>query len=214
MNDFKQFLSHYPLETYEKGRTILLGGDTPRGVYIVESGLVKTYAISADGEEQLISIDGKEAQVPVGYALGLTDTSDYYYEAYNRCRLRIVPRDEYEHHLRTNVSSLYMRHVRLLILLMSTFDRIKALEQQEAGNKVAYTLLYMAGRVGVLLGRKRGEARIVTTQREIASLLGLSRETTNAELKRLQLKKLIRYSRKNYTLYTNKIEKYIEEQEK
>lgn len=58
MSQFKEFLSRYPLETFDKGQMILLAGDAPRGVYIVESGLVKTYTISASGNECLMSIDG------------------------------------------------------------------------------------------------------------------------------------------------------------
>ena len=63
----------------------------------------------------------------------------------------------------------------------------------------------MASRVGALFGSKHGVTRISTTQQEIANLLGVSRETTSVELKKLQLKKLITYSRKNYVLYTKKL---------
>ena len=209
MESFKQFLSHYPLETFEKGQIILLGGDQPRGVYVVESGLVKTYVISPSGEEQLITIDGRDAQVPVGYAVGVIDKSEYYYEAYDRCRLRVVPREDYDRHLQTNIESLYVRHVRMAILLVSMFERVQTLEQPLAGSKVARTLLYMSNRVGSLFGANSSKIQVKTTQQEIANLLGISRETTNAELKKLELKKIITRSRKNYTLYTQKIKKYL-----
>lgn len=213
MNDLKQFLSHYPLETFEKGRTILLAGDTPRGVYVVESGLVKTYTISQNGEELLIAIDGKDAQVPIGYATGVIDVSEYYYEAYNRCRIRVVPREDYSRHLRTNITSLYLRHVRMTVLLMSMFDRVRALEQPQASSKVARTLLYMSNHVGALFGNRSSVMKLKTTQQEIANLLGVSRETAGAEIKKLQVKKLLTYSRKNYTLYTQRIKEYLKDQD-
>ena len=93
------------------------------------------------------------------------------------------------------------------------FDRIRALEQPRASGKVARTLLYMASRVGSVFGAQSNSTNLKITQQEIANLLGLSRETASAELKNLELKKLIRYSRKNYTIYTQKIEEYVEDQE-
>lgn len=213
MSQFKEFLSRYPLETFDKGQMILLAGDAPRGVYIVESGLVKTYTISASGNECLMSIDGRETQFPLGFASGIIEKSNFYYEAYNRCRVRIVPRDDYNKYLRSDIDSLYARHLRMTIQLMSMFDRIRALEQPRASGKVARTLLYMASRVGSVFGAQSNSTNLKITQQEIANLLGLSRETASAELKNLELKKLIRYSRKNYTIYTQKIEEYVEDQE-
>lgn len=210
-DEFSSFLAKYPVEVYRKGSTILLGGDKPRGIYVVESGRVKTYFISADGEEHLLSIDGADAQIPVGYATGAIDVSELYYEAHTRCRVRIVPRDDYAEHLRTNIDSLYKRHLRMTILVVSLYDRIKALEQPVIDNKIVLTLLYLSGRVSTLFDRKPTTTNLATTQQEIASLSGVSRETVNAGLKNLHQKKLIEYSRKNYTLYKKRIREYIDE---
>lgn len=189
MSQFKEFLSRYPLETFDKGQMILLAGDAPRGVYIVESGLVKTYTISASGNECLMSIDGRETQFPLGFASGIIEKSNFYYEAYNRCRVRIVPRDDYNKYLRSDIDSLYARHLRMTIQLMPMFDRIRALEQPRASGKVARTLLYMASRFGSVFGAQSTSSHLKITQQEIANLLGLSRETASAELRNLELKK-------------------------
>jgi len=188
-----------------------LNDEVPRGVYVVESGLVKTYTISPNGAERMISIDGRDAQVPIGYAMGIIEKSQYFYEAYSRCRIRVVPRDDYNLHLRTNIESLYNRHLRMTTMLISVLGRVHALEQPHAGDKVARTLLYMADRAtGAMMGPQAEGTKLNTTQQEIANLLGLSRETTNVELKKLELKKLISHSRKNYVLYVQKIRNYIE----
>lgn len=74
-------------------------------------------------------------------------------------------------------------------MLLSILDRVRALEQPQASGKVARTLPYMANHVGALFGGKSAATRLNTTQQEIANLLGISRETTSTELKKLQLKK-------------------------
>ncbi len=213
MDEFKKFLSKYPAETFEKGSTVLLGGDKPKGVYVVESGLVKTYFISSNGEEHLVSIDGRCAQIPVGYALGVVDVSEYYYEAYERCTVRVVPREDYDSHLKTNISSLYGRHLRMTELVVSLYDRIKALEQPKVGNKIALTLIYLAGQVGSLFGPKSAGSRVSTTQQDIADLTGVSRETVNTGLRSLQMNQLVTYSRKKYLFHTDRIKQHVENDE-
>lgn len=82
-----------------------------------------------------------------------------------------------------------------------------------SSGKVARTLLYMASRFGSVFGAQSTSSHLKITQQEIANLLGLSRETASAELRNLELKKLISHTRKNYTIYTQKIEEYVENQE-
>lgn len=205
---FTEFISDYPSQTFKKGETILLKNEKPKAVYIIESGLVKTYTITSSGYERVITIDKRGEDFPIGFATGLLDSSQFFYEAFTKCTIRLVPREKYLQHITTNMQSMYKQHVRTTSLLLSTLSRVQALEQPTAGRKIAYTLLYVASRFGVIL-RPTKQLRISITQQEIANSLGLSRETANVELKKLETMKLISHSRKSYTLYTERLKKYI-----
>ena len=211
MDAFRQFLSKYPCQTYKKGETILLKGDEPKHLYIIESGLVKTYTITAKGDERLVSIDRRGEDFPVGYALHLIDKSQYFYEAFTRCTIRLVPREQYLAHLHSNVESMYKRQVNMTMLLLSTLSRVHALEQSNASDKIAYTLLYLADQLGVILRPYTTRLKISVTQQEIADSLGLTRETASIELRKLEMMKLIAHSRKNYVLHTERLKKYLDE---
>lgn len=211
MDAFRQFLSKYPCQTYKKGETILLKGDEPKHLYIIESGLVKTYTITAKGDERLVSIDRRGEDFPVGYALHLIDKSQYFYEAFTRCTIRLVPREQYLAHLHSNVESMYKRQVNMTMLLLSTLSRVHALEQSNASDKIAYTLLYMADQLGVILRPYTTRLKISVTQQEIADSLGLTRETASIELRKLEMMKLIAHSRKNYVLHIERLKKYLDE---
>lgn len=218
MDAFRQFLSHYPCQTYKKGETILLKGDEPKHLCIIESGLVKTYTITAKGDERLVSINRRGEDFPIGYAYDLIEKSQYFYEAFSRCTVRLVPREQYLEHLHTHPESMYKSQVRVTALLLSTLSRVHALEQSTASDKIAYTLLYMASQLGVIL-RPPGSRlktpgsrlKISVTQQEIADSLGLTRETASIELKKLEMKKLIAHSRKNYILYMERLQRYLED---
>lgn len=210
---FKQFVAAYPTRTFNKGESILLKGDLPKTVYLIEQGMVKTYTISGSGEERLVLIYGKNEDFPIGYAFGLTDAAHYFYDAYTKCTLRLIPRDAYLKYLHANPEAMYKRHVRVIALLLTTLSRIDALEQSNAGDKVARTLLSMAEQLGVMLRPTSSHLRINVTQQEIADSLGITRETASIALKKLELKKLISYSRKNYTLYVNRLRRYLDDEE-
>lgn len=211
MDTFKEFLAKYPSKTFEKGETILLRGDVPEALHVVESGFVKTYSIANNGDERLVSVDSKNEDFPVGYAFGLVQKCEYFYEGFTKCVIRMVPREDFLKYLQLDPENMYQRHIRVTILLLSTMSRVNALEQSRASDKVAHTLLYMANQFGVILRPYRTRLKISVTQQEIADSLGLTRETTSLELKKLEMLKLITHSRKSYILYVKRLKKYLEE---
>lgn len=210
MSSFEEFITTYPSATFEKGQTLLLKDAVPRSVYVIESGLVKTYTITATGDERLLSIESKGEDLPIGYALGLIERAPCFYEAYTRCVVRFIPRDAYMLHLHTNVTSLQQQYTRLTILLLAMLSRVSALEQSRASDKIASTLIYMADHIGVRLRPHKTQLRLEVTQQEIANLLGLTRETTSIELKKLEIKKLLTHSRKSYVLHMERLKQYLE----
>ena len=191
---FEQFIESYPSLVFEKGQSILLKDEVPKGTYVIETGIIKTYTINDTGEERIISIDTKGEDIPIGFTLGLIDRCQYFYKAYTRCTIRVVPCDEYLEHLAVNPDSLLKRHVRLTRILLTNLKRIEALELSNTSEKVARTLLYMADTLGSTFPNKTIR-KLSITQQEIANALGLTRETAGIILKKLELKQLLEHSR-------------------
>lgn len=210
MQTFRQFALQYPSKIYEKGQVVLLQGDIPKGVFLIEQGVVKTYTITGGGEERLVLFSSKDEDFPIGYAFGLTEETHYFYEAFTKCSLRLIPREDYARYLHANPEYMYKRHARMITLLLTTLARIDALEQSKAGDKVARTLLYMADKFGVILRPYHTRLKISVTQQQIADSLGITRETTSIALKKLEVQKLISHSRKSYILYMNRLQEYLD----
>jgi len=206
---FEEFIATYPTLVFEKGQTVLLKGEVPKGTYVIESGIIKTYTINEAGEERIVSIDMKGEDIPIGFTIGLIDRCQYFYKAYTRCVVRVVPCDEYLRHFAENHDSLYKRHIRITKILLTNLQRIEALEQPNASEKVARTLLYMAETLGSTFPHKTIR-KLSITQQEIANALGLTRETAGLTLKKLELKKLLVHSRSTYVLYVERLRKYID----
>lgn len=210
MSSFRQFISNHPSKVFKKGEIILLKDDTPKDMHVIESGLVKVYTITDNGDERLVTFSRDEEDFPVGFSLGIAERSQYFYEAFTNCIIRLVPRNEYLRYLASDIEAMQKRLARLTIMLMSTYSRISALEQTRASDKIAQTLLYMADQFGVMLRPYSTQLKLSVTQQEIANSLGLTRETTNIELKKLEIKQLITHTRKTYILYTERLRKYLD----
>jgi len=206
---FEQFIASYPSLVFDKGQTVLLKDEVPKGTYVIESGIIKTYTINDAGEERIVSIDTKGEDIPIGFTIGIVDRCQYFYQAYTRCTIRVVPCDDYLKHLAENPDSLYKRHIRITKILLTNLKRIEALEQSNSSEKVARTLLYMADTLGSTFPNKTIR-KLSVTQQEIANALGLTRETAGIVLKKLELKDLLEHSRNTYVLYIERLHKFIE----
>lgn len=206
---FDQFITSYPSLVFEKGQTVLFKDDVPKGTYVIESGVIKTYAITASGEERIISFDSSGEDIPVGFTIGLIDKCQYFYQAYTKCQIRVVPCDDYLRHMQENTESLYRRHIRLTKILLTSLKHIEALEQPKAMEKVALTLIYFSETIGSTFPNKTVK-RLSVTQQEIANALGLTRETASIMLKKLEVARLLEHSRNTYTLYLEKLKNHID----
>jgi CRP/FNR family transcriptional regulator len=206
---FRQFINQYPCVVFSKGQVIFLQNETPSGVFVIESGKVRTYTVASNGHEQLISIHSRGEDIPVGYSFGLVGRSQYIYEAYTKCTIRIIPKDAFLEHLRLDIDLMHQMHVSNMEQLLSALSRIHALGQSRASNKVAFTLIYLADRLGARSWARTRLHELSVTQEEIANLLGMTRETVSSELKKLRIKKIITYSRKRYVLYIERVEEYL-----
>jgi len=202
---FRQFITQYPCEQYSKGQILMLQNETPKGVFVIESGKVRSYTISSDGHEQLISIHSRGEDIPIGFAFGVTEKSQYFYEAYTKCTAHLIPKDEFLEQLRLDPKLMYQMHLYDTEQLSSALNRIHALGQSRASNKVALTLIYLADRLRVRPWTRPRPQEISVTQEEIADSLGMTRETVSGELKKLRFKKIISYSRKRYVFYMERM---------
>jgi CRP-like cAMP-binding protein len=89
--------------------------------------------------------------------------------------------------------------------------RITALEQSSAAEKIALTLYYLIFRHGEEIKPGLYAIQIKMTQSMIASLVGLTRESTAVNLKFLKKKGIVSYGNFNYTVNKSSLERFVGE---
>jgi len=197
--------------TFKKRSILLYQGEAPRMAYVLQSGVVKVYTINNAGEEQIVAFHAKRDVFPAPWIFGKTATTMYYFEALTDCEVLTLPREE-----------LYKNMIGSPELLAATLDyfvtnytgllmRVTALEQSRAREKIMFTLYYLLFRYGRPTKAGRYVIELGLTHSIIASLVGLTRETTTTELSKLKRQKVLDYNLHNYSVNKEKLERLLGE---
>lgn len=209
MDSYVKFLSKYRTRKYSKGEVILYQDEVPSAAYSVKNGIVKTYNITTHGEEKPITFSLKHEMFPIGWIFFKLHRAQYFYEAFTDCELYIIPRSDYLKFLAKNPSSLYGLFDQFVGRYISYQMHVNALEQSKAAEKVLSTLDTLAKQYGKYLDDDKIKIDLPLTQQDLANFMGLTRETTGLELKKLERKGIIIHSNHTYTVRSKQLAKLL-----
>lgn len=176
---------------YKKDYTIIHAGDDPPGVFFLLKGYVRLYSISKDGEELTLIIFKPQDFFPIMWAINETPNA-YYLETMTACELYRAPREEFVAFMKENSDVEFELLSRILIRLGGLLSRMEYLAFGNAYQKVASIILICAERFG---RQERGRViiQVPLTHKDIANLVGVTRETASIEIKKLERKSLITF---------------------
>lgn len=196
LNKFYQFFSKYKPLNFKKGETLLRAGDPILGVYLLNRGFVRLFTVSSSGEELTLIIFKKGDLFPITWALTqdkvLNTQQDYYLEAMSPSELIRSPREEFLKFIRSDPEALFELTGGLSKRFGGLLIRIESLVFGEAYSRIASILLLCAERFGRKVNTQI-EIEVPLTHSDVASLIGVARETVSIELKKLEKMGLIGY---------------------
>lgn len=204
------FLRHGTTLQYKKGEFIIRPGETPSGIFYIESGLVKAYDITKYGEENMLIIRREDEVFPLIWAI-TGDERHVIYEALVPTVVRQISRETFWEFLQQQPE--YMQPLLDMVVEMYRVhsERILGLSYRNARERLVSFLLSTAQR----FGRKIEDGNILLDvplrHQDIASSISATRETVGRELALLEQKDWL-YSRNFYITLTNirALRKYLE----
>lgn len=199
------------LRRYKAKTPIYYQGEAPRSGFFIVSGVVKAYTLQSTGEEQVVAFFGPGDFLPLPWLFNWTTTSIYYHETLDACEVISVTKSDIETLLVRNKKLKDYLLEKLVRDQAAYLMRITALEQSRAVEKILFTLYYLLYQFGKLLKDEEYLIDIKLTHATIASLVGLTRETTATELSKLKQKKVLGYSKKMYRVNKRKLEQSMGE---
>lgn len=205
-----EFVESYPVKHFAKGEIVIYQGETPSSVYVVKSGFVKAYDINSDGTEQLIWLGARLNSFPIVYFEDMMlRPAVFFYGAFTDLDAYCIDSESYARGLKTDHRLLFEMYALMSHNLSDYLERLSAVEKPKASDKIIYTLDFLASRFG---GTKDGddiEVALPLTHQDIANLVGLTRETTAMELKKLKDQGYIHYDKWRFSINRQKLKKLL-----
>ncbi len=174
--------------TFQKGEFIIRPGDTPPGVFLIETGLVKAYDITKYGEDNLLIVRQEGEVFPLIWAVTGQERS-VIYQAITPTTLWRIDREDFLNELDNpaNLSAVLDMTIEMYRLHS---ERIINLEYRSVRERLISFLLTMSQR----FGKEHADGLMIDLplrQQDIASSINSSRETTSRELSLLEKKGLV-----------------------
>lgn len=171
------FFKDYKMMLKEKGTVLLKPGGRIDTIYFVAKGLVRQYAVTPSGEEITVHIYRPGSFFPIVLVLAGVPNR-FYFTAVSDVEVRAAPTIEVLAFLKDSPEALFDLTTRLAKAIDGLATRIEHGLPLRAHDRVRRLLAYWT--------KKFGDKRL--THKEIASWLGLSRETVSREMKKLKKK--------------------------
>jgi len=193
------FFAQYKPLNYKKGQVILRPEDKVEYIYFIEKGYVKFYYISPDGKELTFLIYKPGYIFPLLFTFLGETTTRYYFEAYTPLTLRRAPRETFTELISTNTFLMFSLSQEVVLRWQELLNRMELLKLGSARQNVAYIVDLCAEQFGIKNGNSIA-IDLPLAHKDIASMVGLTRETVSLEMKKLEQIGLIEYKRSNITI--------------
>lgn len=189
---------------YASKQILLHAGDEVNRFFYVRKGYVKVYTITEEGEERILLILKPDDLFPL-----LKDPEQdkqlslYFYEAMTPVDLSVIDQKELIDKLKKDLENSWklLRYISEFSSIITT--RLAQLEKRGAEDKLTSLLTYLISVCGKPTKLSAHLLDLKLTHQDIASLIGLTRETVSMEMKKLQKEGKVIY-RRGFLLIDNK----------
>lgn len=187
----EDFFGKHKAAIFKKGDLILRPSDGEFGIFYIKKGSVRLYNITKSGREVTYHIANPGTYFPIMLVFaGKKNT--YYFEAMERTEVYIAPTDQVLQFIKSDSQIQMDIIIRFSNALSGFMLKIEDLLTDSAYGQVASLLRYFARKFGI----KTETGMLIKlrlTHTEIASWLGISRETVTRQLKQMQEKGELNY---------------------
>jgi CRP-like cAMP-binding protein len=206
LKEFQPLISSNLTRRFSAGSTILYQGEVPRSAMILTSGLVRVFSISEQGGEQIVMFHVPGEFFPVSWIYRRSTSTLFFYEAVKDSEIAFIPKNDILSYM-TSTPEITEAVIQYFATHYSaSLMRVNALEQPKARDKLVYTLYYLVQSYSV--GNKNNgivDLPISLTHQNLASLVGLTRETTATEMNKLKKQKILSYENQLYKIDIEKL---------
>ncbi|HKY85419.1 MAG TPA: Crp/Fnr family transcriptional regulator [Pseudorhodoplanes sp.] len=190
----ERLCAYAKMKEIKRGATIFTKGEPGQSMFAVCGGTVKISVPSAEGKDAVFNfIDEGGIFGEIALLDGRPRTADAI--AITKCQLMMIDRRDFLPLLRSH-PELAARIIEVLCTrLRHTSEQVEDIVFLDLPGRLAKALLHLAGSRDTSAKNQKRSQKIAITQREIGQVIGMSRESTNKQLRDWQRRKWIKVER-------------------
>ncbi len=183
------YFSQFTPVQFSKDEIIIRPESEMQNLFLLKKGLVRMYVITEDGEEVTIHIFRPTAFFPIMLLLSNRENK-YYFEAIETVEAIKAPTQQVIEFIKSDHEVLFDLTIRFADAITGLALRIEQLTAQGAYPKIVSLLLYLSNifgesvETGILI-------KLKFNHDDIASWVGVARETVSRQIEKLEKKGLI-----------------------
>lgn len=191
-------ISKFPTRSYKKRRSLVNPGDNLRIIYYLKKGYVRLYSVSGEGKELTLIIYKPGEFFPLIAAI-LSNAIPYWIETMTHAEIVSIPVPVFNSFFEDDPKTLLNMSKELVGRLARMLQRMEYLAFGNADEKIASMILILAER----FGEKKGDQILMNlplTHKDIANLVGITREKTSSVISHFMKKGFIKYHGKHISI--------------
>lgn len=190
-NTLKKLESIFPKNSinFNRGEILFSPEDNISNIYLLKSGAVRQYVISPTGVEVTIHIFQPVSFFPTMLLFSSTPNR-FYFETASPVELKKTSAERVLSLVSKNPQIMLDLTTRFSVAIDGLSSRLEYLLSEQAENRLSTLLIYLSEKFGEKT-KKGIVIQLKLTHRDIASWIGLSRETVSRKLSLLKKKNII-----------------------
>lgn len=187
----KQFFAEYPKVEFKKKSLVCGGKRNCNDIFYLVKGFVQMYTYDDENRKVLIHIFRPGAFFPlIPQLTSWPNHREYEFQATTPVTVYKASAEATLNFLRTNPDVLFSTFTRLIDALVGSVERFKQMNK-DTNSRIVSLLLYLVRSFGKTTDNK-AVIKINLTHQDVASWIGVSRESVSRFLSELKRKKIIK----------------------
>lgn len=202
--DIVEYVRNRPIKQFSKGETILSEGDVTDTLLAIRSGYCKVSSIDDAGNEHMLWIAGRYDIIPTERLFSAHSPLQFFYTALSDIEVYQVNKADFLTKARADVGLMTEIAASMSNHYDDLLSRINSTGRNSVREKLVATLRYVAERFSAQESVDLYSLGIHLTHKDLAEMIGSTRETTSLELKRLNTEGCITYDRKQFIVHLDR----------
>jgi CRP/FNR family cyclic AMP-dependent transcriptional regulator len=202
--DVIDYVKNCPIKHFDKGEIVISEGDISDTLLAIRSGFIKVTSLDNDGNERMLWIAGRYDIVPTERLFSRHSPLQFFYTALSDCDVYQINKADFLAKAKSDVTLM----TEIATSMSSHYDdllaRVNSIGQTSVHEKLVATLKYVAERFSAEQSVDLYQLGLHLTHKDLAEMVGSTRETISLELQKLKKSGSVDYDRNQFIVHTDK----------